>query len=372
MRKKICILASYAPSILNFRKELIVELAKTCDVYVCAPFNTAGIKTEIEHLGVICLNVQMSSESLNPLNNLKYLSALFRLFRSIKPDIVLGYTIKPVIWGSFAAKLARVGYISSMITGLGYSFTELHTVKRKSINKIVCLLYKLALYFNQIVLFQNQDDQRLFQHKKMLKSTPSIVINGSGVNLEYFYHEVQLPENITFMMMGRLLKDKGIYEYIEAAKLIKASHPHVTFNLVGWIDENPSSITEQELNAWCNEGLITFLGKLDDVRNSLKTTSVFVLPSYREGTPRSVLEAMSMGRAIITTDAPGCRETVIHGKNGFLIPIKNLDQLVVSMKKFIDNPTLVDDFGRKSRTIAIEKYDVYRVNHTILSALRLT
>lgn len=371
MKKKVCIVASYAPSILNFRKELIVELGKTYTVYVCAPFVTAKIRNEIERLGVICLNIKMNSDSLNPLNNIKYLHALFTHFKSIKPDVVLSYTIKPVIWGSFAAKLAGVNYIASMITGLGYAFTELHSIKRKFINKIVRILYKCALNRNQIVLFQNQNDQLLFQHYKILENTPSVVIHGSGVNLQHFYNEDQFPEKITFMMMGRLLKDKGIYEYIKAAKQIKAIHPNVAFNLLGWIDENPSSITSQELNGWCKEGFITFFGKLDDVRDRLKETSVFVLPSYREGTPRSVLEAMSMGRPIITTDAPGCKETVIHGENGFIVPIKNVDELVVSMKKFIDNPSLIVDFGKQSRKIAMDKYDVYKVNNTILSALQL-
>ena len=371
MKKKICIVASYAPSILNFRKELVIELAKTCDVYVCAPFTDAAIQKKIEALGIICLHVQMSAETLNPFVNIKYLHALFTHFKKIKPNIVLGYTIKPVIWGSFAAKFARVSYVSSMITGLGYSFTELHSIKRKSINKLVCVLYRSALYFNQVVLFQNQDDRNLFKQKSMLKNTRSIVVNGSGVNLEHYYNIEHFPENITFLMVARLLKDKGIYEYIAAARQIKAKYPNVSFNLVGWIDDNPSSITSHELDTWCKDGLINYLGKLDDVRDSLKTASVFVLPSYREGTPRSVLEAMSMGRAIITTDTPGCRETVIHGKNGFLVPIKNVDQLVISMEKFIDNPSLIQRFGKQSREIAANKYDVYKVNDTILTALQL-
>ena len=258
-----------------------------------------------------------------------------------------------------------------MITGLGYSFVELDSFKRKGLNKLVCFLYKCSLYFNQIVFFQNQDDQLLFKDKNIINNIQSIVINGSGVNLMHFYYSESYPETLTFLMIGRLLKDKGIYEYIEAAKQIKAIYSKITFNLVGWIDNNPSSISAEELKAWCDEGLVNFLGKLDDVRDSLKTCSVFVLPSYREGTPRSVLEAMSMGRSVITTDAPGCRDTVVHGENGYLVSVKSVDQLVETMKKFIDDPILMHDFGKKSREIAEEKYDVYKVNDFIISALGL-
>jgi glycosyltransferase involved in cell wall biosynthesis len=326
-KKKVCVIAGYAPSILNFRKELILEIAKTCDVFVCAPFITTELKTSIENLGAVLLDARMSPESMNPFTNISYLYALFSHFKAVKPDVVLSYTIKPVIWASIAAKLAGVSYISSIVTGLGYSFTELDSLKRRIINKLVCRLYKWALSFNQMVFFQNKDDRSIFQDKKILGHTPSLIINGSGVNLAHFYHCEHYPEQISFLMMGRLLKDKGIYEYIEAARRIHSQYKNITFDLMGWIDNNPSSITPEELTAWCDDGVVNFLGKLEDVRHSLQASSVFVLPSYREGTPRSVLEAISMGRPIITTDAPGCRETVAQGVNGYLVPVKNVDRL---------------------------------------------
>ena len=371
MKKKVCIVASYAPSILNFRKELVTEIAKTCEVFVCVPFITHELKINIERLGVVVVNVKMNSGSIGPLHNLNYMLTLFRHFRGIRPDVVFNYTIKPVIWGSFAARLTGVKHIVSMITGLGYSFTDLDSFKRKLVNKCVCLLYRVALIVNQIVLFQNNDDRRLFRDKKLINNTQSIVINGSGVNLDYFEYHAQYPEKTTFLMMGRLLKDKGIYEYIEAARQIKKIYNNVDFNLVGWIDDNPSSITANELSVWCTEGIVNFIEKVEDVRGCLMASSVFVLPSYREGTPRSVLEAMSMGRPIITTDAPGCRETVIQNLNGYLIPIKNTEKLVESMIKLIDNKELLHAFGKKSREIAEEKYDVYKVNAVIMKALKL-
>jgi glycosyltransferase involved in cell wall biosynthesis len=371
VKKKVCIIASYAPSILNFRKELIIEIAKSCDVYVCAPFINQEIKDKIEKIGVVFLDVRISSSRIDPLSNIKYLYALFTCFRRVKPDIVLGYTIKPVIWGSLAAKLAGVKQISSMITGLGYSFIDLDSFKRKFINKVACTLYKYSLSANQMVFFQNKDDKQYFKDKLILRNTPSIVINGSGVNLIHYFHCEDFPKKTTFLMIGRLLRDKGIYEYIEAARQIKAIYKNVDFNLVGSIDENPSSITSQELKTWCDQGLINFLGKQEDVRDSIKSTTVYVLPSYREGTPRSVLEAMAMGRPIITTDAPGCRDTVVHGVNGYLVPVKNVKKLVESMKMFIENRALAKKFGEKSREIAVHKYDVNRVNRDIMAALNL-
>lgn len=372
MRQKICVVASYAPSILVFRKELVVEMAKTCDVYVCVPFLTGEVKNEIERLGVVVLDIKMKSESMALLDNIKYFYALYIFFKKIKPNIVLSYTIKPVIWGSFAAKFAGIKKITSMITGLGHTFTEVDSLKREIINKFVCVLYKCALYLNQVVIFQNHDDQALFEYKNILRNTPSIVINGSGVNLEYFDYHPTFPEKITFLMTSRLLKYKGIYEYIEAARYIKSVHRNIDFNLLGWIDDSPSSITSDELNAWCEEGTINFLGKQKDVRDSLRAASVFVLPSsYREGVPRSILEAMSMGRAIITTDSPGCKETVIHGANGYLVPIKNVEKLIESMLNIINNVSLIYTFGQKSREIAEAKYDVYEVNRNIMAALNL-
>ena len=173
------------------------------------------------------------------------------------------------------------------------------------------------------------------------------------------------------MLIARLLKDKGLIEYIDAAKIIKEKYPLVEFHLVGYIDDNPAAISQAQLKRWIEEKIIIFHGKLADVRPVIRTSSVYVLPSYREGTPRSTLEAMSMGRAVITTDAPGCRETVIDGYNGFLVPVKNVDGLVLAMLKFIENPELVKTMGAASRELAEKRYDVHQVNRVILEAMEL-
>jgi glycosyltransferase involved in cell wall biosynthesis len=175
-----------------------------------------------------------------------------------------------------------------------------------------------------------------------------------------------LPDNPIFLLIARLLGDKGVREYVEAARLVKRKHPQARFELVGWVDENPDAIDQVELDDWVNEGVIDFKGKLSDVQSAITDCSIFVLPSYREGTPRAVLEAMSMGRPIITTRAPGCRETVVDGYNGFLVSVKAVDELVSAMLKFIDQPELVVSMGSYSRKLAEEKYDVHKVNDVML------
>lgn len=241
--------------------------------------------------------------------------------QKIKPDLVLPYTIKPVVYGTLAAWATKVPHRFALITGLGYAFQEHNNTKYKLVNKIATQLYRVSLNKCQTVFFQNPDDEALFRQLKILKpSTPSFVVNGSGVDISE-YTLADLPSQPKFLLIARLLGDKGVREYAQAAKRIKEQFPLVSFDLVGRLDDNPDAIKQNEIDAWIKAGTINYLGELTDVRPAIAETSVYVLPSYREGTPRTVLEAMSMGRAIITTDAPGCRETVVDGDNGFLVPV---------------------------------------------------
>jgi len=257
-----------------------------------------------------------------------------------------------------------------MITGLGFAFSS--TGIKSAVTGIIAKrMYGIALSFNKNVFFQNPDDMHLFKVNGILKnSQKSTIINGSGVDLELF-QPVPTPASLSFLLIARLIREKGIYEYAEAAKIVKKRFPHVNFRLVGFLDKNPSSISEKELESWIESNAIEYLGRLQDIRPAIANSSVYVLPSYREGTPRSVLEAMAMGRSIITTDAPGCRETVQHGQNGFLVPVKDVDALVNSMTHFIECPNDVVRMGHISRQIAVEKYDVRKVNAVILKTLEL-
>jgi len=267
-----------------------------------------------------------------------------------------------------AASIAGVPQRYALITGLGYAFQG--GDQRNLLRRLAQGLYALSLRGAKKVFFQNQDDLKLFQEIGILKpNAPSCVVNGSGVNMNHYAHTPIPKEAPSFLLVARLIGDKGIREYAASAKLVKAQHPEVRFVLVGWIDENPSAIKQTELDTWIAEGTIDYLGRLGDVRPAIAQCSVFVLPSYREGTPRSVLEAMSMGRAIITTDAPGCRETVRVEDNGLLVPIGSVDELAKAMLRFVENEELVLRMGQRSREIAEEKYDVHKVNQVMLNEM---
>jgi glycosyltransferase involved in cell wall biosynthesis len=257
-----------------------------------------------------------------------------------------------------------------LVTGLGYFFTDR---RGDLISKVTEALYRLALKKVTTVIFQNIDDEMVLRDTGIIDGeTRSLVVNGSGVDLREYSPEPLPANSPRFLMIARLLGNKGVREYVEAASRVKRRHPGVCFSLAGWIDEGPDSVSNAELTVWVQRGDIDYLGPLKDVRPAIINASTYVLPSYREGTPRTVLEAMAMGRPIITTDAPGCRETVIDGENGFLVPVKSVDALVDAMQKFIDDPELAIHMGKRSRMLAEQKYDVHKVNAIMLREMGIT
>src|SRR5690554_1955899 len=371
---KFLLIAGFADSLTIFRKPLIVALLdKGLEVHVAAPELSANqeVMSELTALGVIAHDIPMQRTGMNPLADLRALLALWQLMRRIKPRYVLGYTIKPVIYGSLAAWLARVPQRFALITGLGFAFMGEEDNQRSRVRAVVQGLYRTALRHCQTVFFQNPDDEALFRQLKIVSAhANTCVVNGSGVDVSQF-EVAPFAENAAprFLLIARLLGDKGVREYAQAAEQVKQQYPDAQFDLVGWIDANPNTITQVELDQWVAAGTISFLGRLNDVRPAIQDCSVYVLPSYREGTPRTVLEAMAMGRAVITTDAPGCRETVVDGDNGFLIPVKSVNELVEAIQRFIDNPELVAEMGERSRQVAEDKYDVHKVNQVMLGAM---
>lgn len=371
------VIAGKARSLVNFRGPLLQTLrAKGLEVHAAAPDLTANaaVYDQLIVWGITPHNVTMQRAGMNPVGDLGTMRALFLLMRKIRPDAVLAYTIKPVVYGTLAAWLARVPYRFALITGLGYAFTGEASRKRAIVLSLVRKLYAAAMKRSYKVFFQNPDDQALFIDQGILpKSIPSVVLNGSGVDVDYFAQE-KLPTGApSFLLIARLIADKGVRQYAEAAKLLRDKYPDSKFRLVGDLDDNPSSISRAELNSWIEAGVIDYLGLLDDVRPALAQSSVFVLPTYyREGTPRTVLEAMAMGRPVITTDAPGCRETVTAGDNGFLVPVKNVEELVAAMQKIIEQPSLVAQMGKRSRERAVERYDVHKVNGIMLEEMEIT
>lgn len=365
---KFLLVASLAESLINFRGPLIAALqTHGLQVHVAAPDlpEASPVRLRLEAEGVVVHEVAMRRTGTNPVADLRTLWGLWRLVRRVRPEYVLGYTIKPVIYGSLAAWLAGVPKRFALITGLGYAFQE--EGRRSGLQALVQRLYAIALACVHTVFFQNPDDEALFRERKLLKpNARSYVVNGSGVDVAAF-ETVPLPAgSACFLLIARLLGDKGVREYAEAARRVRTAHPSARCLLVGWLDTNPNAIAQHELDTWVADGALDFLGRLHDVRPAIARSSVYVLPSYREGTPRTVLEAMAMGRAIITTDAPGCRETVVHGENGLLVPVKSVDALEQAMLKFVEDEGLAQRMGQRSRHMAEVKYDVHKVNATML------
>lgn len=369
---KVIVFGSFADSLINFRGHLLRTLVeKGHAVTACAPDASADIQAELAGMGVKYHDVILNRSGLNPLSDIRTFLMLIIMFREMKPDVLLSYTIKPVIYGSIAARLAGVPAIYSMITGLGYAFAS-GNGKKKWVTYLARFLYRLALKNNKRVFFQNQDDRDFFVRAKMLAFVEqSALINGSGVDLQHFGY-APLTESVpSFLLIARLIRDKGIVEYVEAARLVKYLYPAAQFCLLGPLDSNPNAIPSSQINEWNNEGAITYMGVASDVRPAIAACSVYVLPSYAEGTPRTVLEAMAMGRAVITTDAPGCRETVVNGVNGFLVPVHDALALAKAMISFIENSDMIERMGKEGRRLAKHKFDVHKVNKVILGVMGL-
>ncbi|WP_114953008.1 glycosyltransferase family 4 protein [Sphingosinicella terrae] len=370
--QRVVVLGSYAPSLTKFRGPMLAAMAaRGHQVVAAAPAIDAATAAELRGLGVEPVSIEISNASLNPVGMWRSYRALRRLLRARRPDLILSYTIKPVILGALAGRVEGVARIASLITGLGFAFTGENVVgRRRMVRQVAASLYRQAIVRSDIVLFQNRDDQATFRSLGILpEHAGSAVVDGSGVDIEQ-YALARLPAETSFLMIARLLKDKGIREFAIAANRIRREHPEVRVSLVGYLDPSPDSITPEELET-IKAGGIEFLGKLDDVRPAIAGCRVYVLPSYREGTPRSVLEAMAMGRAVITTDAPGCRETVIDGTNGYLVPVQDAEGLYHAMKKFVLDPALAEHMGMESRRIAEQRYDARKVSADILGHLGL-
>ncbi len=376
---RFLIIASYLPSILNFRGKLLEAIVNQgFEVHIACP-DFLLFPDEVKRLkqfGYVLHEIPMQRTGTNPIADFKTLFNLYRLMKNVQPNYVLAYTIKPVIYGMLTASMAQVPHRFALITGLGYAFQNIG--KRSFFLKLVQNLYRLGLSRTEKVFFQNPDDRDLFKQLGLVnKYIPTVVVNGSGVNVQDFI-VMDFPKNdegeikIVFLLIARLLVDKGVREYATAAQILKQKYPNLEFHLVGWIDENPAAITQEELNTWVEKKIVKYWGKLADVRPAITDCSIYVLPSYREGTPRTVLEAMSMGRAIITTDAPGCRETVVDGVNGYLVEVKSIQSLIDSMEKIIVQPELIQKMGQKSREIALNKYDVNAVNAHMLKEMGLS
>ena len=374
-KKKIAIIGSQAFVLLNFRGPLIQEMVeRDLEVYALAPDYDNETREKVRKLGAKPVQYRLSRTGLNPFRDALNFLGLIATLRRIRPDVTFSYTIKPVIYGTLAAWIVGVPRRFAMIEGLGYAFTapgEREEMKRRVVRTIARFLYKLALRRATKVFFLNPDDLNEFVQKRLVYSERVFLLGPIGVDLRAFTPAPPVSEPITFVLAARLLWEKGVLEFVEAARRIKAKYPDTRFIVLGGLDTNPGAISGKEVEGWVMEGLIEWPGHVADVRTYLAQASVFVLPSYREGVPRSIQEAMAMARPIITTDAPGCRETVIPGVNGFLVPVRDVDALVSAMERFINEPELIERMGKESRRIAEERFDVHKINRVLLEAMGL-
>lgn len=368
---KVLVAGSWPPSLVNFRGRLLAELRQQGhEVFATAAGKNDEVQKSLGALGVKYHHLPLARTGLNPIEDVRYFLGLYRLMRRLRPDWVLAYTVKPIVFASLAARASGVPHVFSLVTGLGFSFVEGDGVKRKMINLLVRRLYRAALRQNHCVIFQNPDDVQAFVRLGLVSNEQAEVVAGSGVDVEHFSY-TPTGEKPVFLLIARLLRDKGIVEYVEAAKILKRRYGEARFMLLGWIDENPAAISKKELDAWVRSGVIEYYGRQEDVRPYIAQANVYVLPSYREGMPRTVLEAMAMGRPIVTTDVAGCRETVVPGRNGFLVPARDPCALAAAMERFILHPEMIEAMGRQSRKIAEEKFDVRKVNRAMLQILGL-
>lgn len=370
--RKVAIVGNQAFSMINFRGPLIAELvARGHQVFALAPDYDKNEELAISGLGAIPVHFSLDRNGMNPIRDVADVLKLARLLRCLQVDVVLSYFIKPVVYGSLAAKLAGVPRRVALIEGAGSTLSDNPIgLKGRSVRCTVIWLCRLALRQTHKTIFLNDDDIDLFISQRMVQRNQVCKIDGIGIDLDKYDVRPAATTPIQFLMMARLIYDKGVCEFVEAARRLKRKKPDVRFVLLGGIDSNPNAISETTIRQWVKEGVIEWPGQVNDVRHWLEKTSVFVLPSYyREGLPRSTLEAMAMGRPVITTDWVGCRETVLHGENGFLVPIKDPEVLADAMLRFVENPSLIHTMGTKSRRIAEQRFDVRQINKLILDAM---
>jgi glycosyltransferase involved in cell wall biosynthesis len=366
------VIGALPESLLNFRGNLLKELVKGGhEVTAMAAEADQSVKERLVALGIGFREYPVQRNSMNPVKDMKTFLALRKAFRELRPDVILSYTIKPVIWGGIASKGMASSRFYALITGLGFALQQGDGLSRRFLTAIVVRLYGAALSRASFVIFQNPDNRDFFVSQRIADKDKCAVVNGSGVDLNRFAVEPLPAEGPIFLAIGRLLGAKGFREYAHAAQMVKERYPDAVFRLVGPSDPSPDGIPDKEVRAWDTHGWVEYLGATNDVRPFIAGSHIYVLPSYHEGMPRTVLEAMAMGRPILTTDVPGCRETVIQGENGYLVPKGSTVALAERMCWFIEHRGKWEKMGMRSRALAEERFDVHNVNRELLKIMGL-
>lgn len=369
----ISIVSSQAFSLVNFRGSLISALVReNFLVYALAPDYDDELRQQIVELGAEPVDFRLARTGMSPWRDVLDMLSLAIVLRRLRPNISLGYFIKPVIYGTLAAWMVGVPRRVALIEGLGYVYTSTGKSfpwKRRVLRSAVSGLYRIALARAHCVVFLNVDDRSEFVDGGLVESARAVNLGAIGVDLRAWSPVSVVTKPVTFLLIGRLLREKGIIEFAEAARLVKLSEPGARFVLLGGLDTNPSGLGKVQVETWVKEKLLEWPGH-EAVKPWLAQASVFVLPSYREGVPRSTQEAMAMGLAVITTDVPGCRDTVVDGVNGFLVPVRDATALADAMMRFVNSPELIASMGRESRRLAVERFDARRSDRQLLWYLR--
>jgi glycosyltransferase involved in cell wall biosynthesis len=343
-------------------------IANGYKVFAGAPNFQDNTSQALSNLGVVTIEFPLQRTGLNPWKDLMSVLKIRNIIIKNEIDLLFPYTIKPVIYGSLAGRFTNTPVIS-LITGLGFTFSK-SSIKARVLQKVTEVLYKIALSKNNAIIFQNSDDVDLFRKKGILnKNQNTHIVDGSGIHLERypFRENNKVSDKIIFVFVARLIREKGADLFMDAAQKLKTEFPKAEFHIIGNIDNSPSSISPNRLSELNERKIITYHGFKKNVENYLTNSDVFVLPTYyREGIPRSILEALSIGMPIITTNTPGCKETVLRNENGILIEPKQLNELILGIRFFLENPASIGPMGNRSRKLAVERFNVDIINDMIL------
>lgn len=347
----------------NFRRSLALSLQQAGhDVLLLSPEGAHGEK--LRSLGLRWQPFRLERRSLNPLREAGVLYRLVRILRQERPDLVHGFTVKCAVYGSLAARIAGVPARVNAVAGMGYVFTS-SSVKARILRPIVRTLLKLALGGSRVrLILQNPDDVELFTQARLIAPSEIRLIRGSGVDCDLFSPS-QRPASrpVRVLLPARLLWDKGLAEYVEAARSLKAEGCHIEFLLAGDPDPgNPASVPDTTARGWVKEGVVSWLGRVDDMASLFRSVQVVCLPSYREGLPKSLIEAGACGCALVTTDVPGCREVVTNDVDGLRIPARDAIALGAALRRLYLDPHLCERLGRAAREKAVREFDVKRIN----------
>ena len=367
--KRILVIGALPESLFNFRGDLIKFLSKN-DFEVIAMSNQTSEENvmKIEQLGAKFQSYEVNRHSKNPINEIKTFINLVTVIKRLKPDYILAYTVKPIVWVGISMFFYKKIKFIALIEGLGYAFQK-NGFSRKLLKTMVCILYKVALIKSNKVIFLNEDNKNTFVKHKIINPIKCNIIDGIGVNLNHYSFELLPAPPLKILMISRFLNEKGVKEYIKAAEIVKLKNPNIEIKLLGDYDNSSDTISKGIIEEAVKNKYVELILPTVDIRPYLKECHLFVLPSYHEGMPRTIMEAMATGRPILTTNVPGCKNTVDESVNGFLVEKQDYSELANKMIWFSENLNLASKMGEKSREIAVKRFDVNLINKEILSII---